>query len=365
MGTHPLIYIRTDANNKIATGHMMRCLSIAKACLLMGMQVCFVVSDNESRSLFHSFIEDNFSQKDRSFPSVCLLQTAVYNDLEQELSELTCMLVTNKVSLFLVDSYFATPGYLSAITKITKTAYLDDLRSFDPDVDLLINYDIIPQKSLAEYKAFYQSPKQCLLGGLYTPLRSQFQNSHFTIRKFGTDIPKPVILVTTGGSDPYHFTLRFLQAACHLPVSFHVVVGAFNTDKETLSCFAANYSDTIILHEQVTDMASLMSDCDFAISAAGTTLYELCALGIPSVSYTMADNQITTAAVFEEEGAIYYAGDIRLKEEVIPEILRRLEEITLMSDNFSKRMSAHKTMRGLVDTKGASRIAEALFLCME
>lgn len=45
------IYFRTDGNSEIATGHLMRCLAIARACARMGAAVAFIVSDEESLSL--------------------------------------------------------------------------------------------------------------------------------------------------------------------------------------------------------------------------------------------------------------------------------------------------------------------------
>ena len=399
MGTDRLIYIRTDANNTIATGHMMRCLSIADACLQKGMQVCFVVSDEESRSVFDTLAPNAISSEYLPFVSVSVLQTALYHDLEKELPEFTDMIVTNEVDILLLDSYFVTPSYLETLGQVTKTAYIDDLRKFDSPVDLLVNYDIIPDALTEEYKASYQNAGSCLLGGLYTPLRRQFHNCSFTIREFMPDSSKkPNILLTTGGSDPHHFCLHFLQAAKQMPVTFHVVIGRLYTDKDALTNyvkrhdndnepqhakpFSDNVACDIVLHENVSDMAALMASCDFAVSAAGTTLYELCALGVPSVSFTMADNQMVTAKVFDSQGAVYYAGDIRpasdfslrvsdlshrpgINNEVIERIIKRLAEMTLMSDNYSKRKSAHETMRRLVDTNGASRIAEALLLCMK
>jgi len=388
MGTNRLIFIRTDANKEIATGHMMRCLSVANACLQKGMQVCFVVSDEESKSVFDALVRDTVSLPTSSALAVRVLSTGVYHNLEQELAELTDMIVINKAAVLLLDSYFVTPAYLEAIRKVSRIAYMDDLRSFDYKVDLLINYDIIPDNMLSEYRMSYQNAGKCLLGGLYTPLRSQFLHQRFAVREFtesactsnlhSTQIP--AVLVTTGGSDPYHFCLHFLEAAKHLPLTFHVVIGRLNTDKEALA--EAFSLCNVIFHENVSDMASLMAECDFAVSAAGTTLYELCALGVPTVSYTMADNQMAAAHAFDAQGAVYLAGDIRpardfslrtgnlshrpaINNEVINRIVNYTEEMTLASDNFAKRKSAHETMRRLVDGNGSSRIAEALLLCTE
>lgn len=351
MGTDRLVYFRTDGNNHIATGHLVRCLSIADACFSLGMKVCFLVSDQESKALLQSF------DPACRFP-VRILETAVYDDLEKELPEVLGMLneAGQAEQIFFLDSYYVTEHYLSAVRTAAKVAYLDDLQLFDYPADLLINYDVIPESRSASYQAAYQNAARTLLGASYTPLRAQFTDLQPYCRDRVSNI-----LVTTGGSDPYHFCLKLIEAfranssmdLCQL----HVVVGRLNEDKDKLYKLADELP-FLQLHENVSDMASLMTSCDLAVSAAGTTLYELCAAGVPSMSFCLADNQMTAAKAFDEAGIIPCAGDIRCNcDEVLVKIMNF---VTDMLGNFQKRLTAQATMRQLVDGKGAMRIAKAL-----
>ena len=351
MGTDRLVYFRTDGNSHIATGHLVRCLSIADACFSLGMKVCFLVSDQESKALLQSF------DPACRFP-VRILETAVYDDLEKELPEVLGMLneAGQAEQIFFLDSYYVTEHYLSAVRTAAKVAYLDDLQLFDYPADLLINYDVIPESRSASYQAAYQNAAHTLLGASYTPLRAQFTDLQPYCRDRVSNI-----LVTTGGSDPYHFCLRLIAAFrensfLHL-CQLHVVVGRLNEDKDKLYKLADELP-FLQLHENVSDMASLMASCDLAVSAAGTTLYELCAAGVPSMSFCLADNQLTAAKAFDEAGAIPCAGDIRCNcDEVLVKIMNF---VTDMLGNFQKRLTAQATMRQLVDGKGAMRIAKAL-----
>ena len=351
MGTDRLVYFRTDGNSHIATGHLVRCLSIADACFSLGMKVCFLVSDQESKALLQSF------DPACRFP-VRILETAVYDDLEKELPEVLGMLneAGQAEQIFFLDSYYVTEHYLSAVRTAAKVAYLDDLQLFDYPADLLINYDVIPESRSASYQAAYQNAARTLLGASYTPLRAQFTNLQPYCRDRVSNI-----LVTTGGSDPYHFCLRLIAAFrknsfLHL-CQLHVVVGRLNEDKDKLYKLADELP-FLQLHENVSDMASLMTSCDLAVSAAGTTLYELCAAGVPSMSFCLADNQLTAAKAFDEAGAIPCAGDIRRScDEVLGNVMNF---VTYMSENSKKRKAALETMRQLVDGKGAMRIAKAL-----
>ena len=368
MGTDSIIYIRTDGNFKIATGHLVRCLCIAQALESMGKSVCFLVSDTTSSNLLKDIARSFFADYSFSF-EVKILHSAVYNNIELELDELksfltkvsttfsskqTCNTLYHKPVL-LIDSYFVTKTYLESLQNYAKTAYIDDLRAFDYKVNLIVNYDVIPLSKEIEYKQAYTKADTLLLGALYTPLRRQFQNQTVSLR---ADIQN--ILVTTGGSDPYNFTETVLAnlLPCSPHFHFHIVVGKLFKNTVPLENLAKQHPQ-IHLHYNVSDMASLMKECDYAISAAGTTLYELCALGIPAISFTMADNQIIMAETFDETGAVIYAGDIRTEEtsQVCDHIHAHLKSLLLDSE---KRAAQHQTMRLQVDGNGAIKIAEAI-----
>lgn len=377
MGCNQLVIIRTDANSNISSGHLMRCLSIADACVRLGMKVRFIVSDKESDGFVTSFSCqqdldcDNTSQIFWK-PSVEILSNADYQDLEQELSSLPDTLkkmiseegCSYDTTVFLLDSYFVTPKYLKSLKEDIRTAYIDDLQLFDYPVDLVINYDVIPPEKQTVYEAAYRQSGKILLGLSYSPLRQQFQNVDYSVRSKANDV-----IVTTGGSDPYRICREIVQrfasgnhsmtnkikdTALH---TLHIIVGKYNEEREVLLELAKELP-FLQLHENVTNMAALMSRCDLAISASGTTLYELCAVGVPTISFTMADNQLTAAHAFAKAGAIPCAGDVRTeKDQVIDNILSFMTE---MSQSIDKRKSAHDAMSRLVDGKGAMRIAKAL-----
>lgn len=361
MGCNQLVIIRTDANSKISSGHLMRCLSVADACQRLGMKVYFLVSDKESDTFVNSMLGN--------LQTVCshlILPNADYQDLEQEISTLPHALkdimkqeeCSYDTTVFLLDSYFVTSKYLESLKGDIKTAYIDDLQLFDYPVDLVINYDIIPPEKMAAYEAAYGQAEKTLLGPSYTPLRPQFQNIDYCVRNEVNDI-----IVTTGGSDPLHICIEIAQRFvkyhsknASLP-TLHIILGKYNEDRDALLKLAEELP-FLQLHENVTDMAALMSHCDLAISASGTTLYELCAVGIPTIGFTMADNQLTAAHAFAEAGAIPCAGDVRTEKKQVIE--RILDFMTEMSESIDKRRSAHDAMSRLVDGNGAMRIAKAL-----
>ena len=374
MGTDSVIYIRTDGNSKIATGHLVRCLCIAQALESLGKSACFLVSDEDSFSLLKDLSASVFSGYTFSF-DVKILKTACYDNMELELEELAVLLTSADPTLttqdtsqtansaflkpiFFVDSYFVTEDYFSSLNKFAKVAYMDDLRAFDYKVDLLVNYDVIPPAREQEYHLSYTNAGISLLGAEYTPLRKQFQNQEVSLHN---QIKK--ILITTGGSDPYDFTFTLSKylLSLELALELHVVVGSLFKNTDSLEELTKQYP-SLHLHYNVGDMASLMKQCDYAVSAAGTTLYELCALGIPAVSISMADNQIPMSKTFAEVDAVPYVGDIRVqKYEDMDFILHQISNhlISLCEDS-SKAHLQHNKMRRLIDGNGAIKIAEEL-----
>ena len=359
----PDIWIRTDGNEKIATGHLMRCLSIARACAGQQKNVCFLVADTQSETL----LQERFA-----FPSEFEIKClhSDYQGMEKELPALERIMhqehsssehiLSKKKPWILVDSYYVTIPYLEALRNWGHVAYLDDLSLFSYPVDCIINYDIPESKK----PSCYSAAARCLLGTAYTPLRAQFQDVPYVVRQDAEHI-----LLSTGGTDPFQVAEKILDrmvmkshlsdSALSVPTDyeFHVITSRLSPCYDRLTALSSKYPN-IHIHENVQDMAGLMSRCDLAVSAGGTTLYELCAVGVPTISFVMADNQISAVQSFAASDIIPCAGDVRIDiNRVLDAICHFLAEKQM---SYSKRLVLSDRMRSFVDGYGAARIAEAL-----
>lgn len=336
------ILIRTDGNQEIATGHLMRCLSVAQALRELNIPVLFAVADENSGQLIRSFMA-----ADKEFPVICLHTD--YRNPAAELDRLCAAIFQNNIGCVLIDSYFVSAAYLEGLHKAAKTAYIDDICSFDYPVDLIINYDADPPAD------FYRKCRYKLLGLSYTPLREQFRGLHPEVRPQVKDV-----LISTGGTDPCGVAKRLMDRLLCLPgkqdICYHILAGPMHSGRAALKLLA-DRNPEIRLYEQVSDMAALICRCDLAVSAAGTTLYELCAAGVPAVSFTMADNQLAGARDMERFAGIPYVGDVRTAADFIEKLT---EAIFSLSSSYDKRYSLAHSMHKMVDGNGSVRIAEGL-----
>ena len=168
------------------------------------------------------------------------------------------------------------------------------------------------------------------------------------------------LFISTGGTDPFSIASglahRLLSSDDWKDTCLHLLTGPMHLHRYQLVSLAETDS-RVVLHENVTEMASLMAECDLAFSAGGTTLYELCAVGVPSVSYTMADNQIPGVKAFDEAGLIPWIGDVRNNPNFYE---KAVEQLSALASDADRRRAQSLRMRMAIDGAGADRIAEAL-----
>ena len=108
-------------------------------------------------------------------------------------------------------------------------------------------------------------------------------------------------------------------------------------------------------------MSELMLNCDVAISAAGSTLYELCATQTPTITYILEDNQQPVADAFAELKVLMNCGDIRNMGPVILADKLIYNAINLCED-YDKRKMISRLQASIVDGKGASRIIDSVIV---
>lgn len=349
------IVVRADANHKIGMGHIMRCLSIADAFASAGHYVSFILADNTVENLV----------KDRGYE--ISVMNSDYISMEEEKRPSTTP------DIIIVDSYFVTAKYLTNLhDKVNtggKLVYIDDVYAFPYPVDILVNYNAYstPEKYDKLYTNASADKPQMILGPTYAPLRSMFRGiPHKKQNKVVKDV-----LISTGGSDELHLALsiiRFLLNHQNDGRRYHFLLGAMNTDKDEIKGMEG---DGIVLHENVSDMKSFICSCDLAVSAAGSTLYEICACGVPLITYSLADNQIIGAEAFDRLGLGKNAGDLRdpdstdhnavmsgrLRSNAVELILTEAEKL---ADDYENRVSMGARMQELIDGFGAARMVQKI-----
>lgn len=349
--------IRVDGNLPLGLGHVMRCLSIADALKDYGWDVLFVLGCDSRYELIES----------RGF-RYSLLQTG-YRNLDDEIPELANLIHEYETSILLVDSYYASQQYFTRLSRVVDVAYLDDWMDVCYQVSFLINYNAYAD--LARYKKLYDEQKlshpKFALGIKYAPLRTEFQ--HVDKKKISSETKKCLVLV--GGSDPERMAMRIARIlidnkAEFLNCAFHFVLGNMEPDLDCLRSLSEN-EEYIFIHQDVINMAELMKGMDIAISASGTTLYELCACGIPSLIYCLADNQKRACEYFAKENVMISVGDARATEDFDSTLVDRLAE--LVSDRVLREALSSRAQL-LVDGKGSQRLSkwltnECLGKCLE
>ncbi len=336
-----MLYIRTDMNRIIATGHMMRCLSIADAAKMRGEDTTFLLADDQAADLL---TKRGYRYK--------ILHTK-WNEMEAELPVLLQYIKEWSIRAILIDSYQVTQEYLKRLSEAVKTFYIDDLNAFVYPVSGLICYASYWEKF--HYPARYKNTK-LYLGLQYAPLRKEFCGCK---KKLIKPLVKNLLLMS-GGSDPYDILSKVLKKLEKSAFeTIQVICGVYNTKYDALRKTYQSHKNICI--QKATDHVDVcMKQADLAISAGGTTLYELCAVGTPTISYSFADNQLDNVKTFQRQGMIDYAGDARW-DDVASRIVRLVEAQTVDAKMRAKRS---ENMQKLVDGKGAGRIAGQLMNCL-
>mgnify|MGYP004459473051 FL=1 len=381
-----MVVIRADANSKIVMGHVMRCLSVVDALVKRGEEVLFVTADDTPVPLLTK----------KGIP-YRVLHTD-YADMEAELPKLWNALselpqgpgvpeaaLPQRNTFILVDSYYVTEKYLVALKKRITTIYMDDIYAFSYPVDMLINYNIYGEEMGYEKDAAFADTK-LLLGTEYVPLREEFAAGagYAQSRKelsAETENVTPAedrlhqmaeqgrtadggILITTGGSDSFNLAGQLLMEAMKYDAlkekEYHAVSGSLNPHIGELQALAEKH-ENIHIHCNVTNMAELMAESEVALSAGGSTLYELCAMGVPVIAFSFAENQERLVQTFVKRGIAQYGGNYRKDgNKMIQNTIAGLE---MLLEDENLRAEYRKKARTLVDGKGADRIAEAILSC--
>lgn len=337
-----MIGIRADANGKIGMGHVMRCMSVAKQLKAQGEEVLFILSEAYAKK----DIEKN------GFACVCLDNH--YNEKNKEMAALAEIIKKYAVSKLLLDSYEVTREYMSALKACCRVCYIDDLNLFRYPADMIINYTF--QTDRTKYDGMGYGNEVFLLGEAYVPLRPEFGQEAAAVKE-----QVDSIFLTTGGTDEYDMVIGILRGMQLEPklaaMKKRVVIGKFYQKPEELYRLAEEYGQIEISHD-IPDIWNIMGKSDVAVSAGGTTLAELCACGLPTVCFTIAENQLPNTAAYATAGIMLLAGNVLTERSRVIENV--VSDVRMLAADFDTRKKLAKAAKAAIDGRGAFRIAEEI-----
>ena len=335
------VLIRADGNEKIGSGHIMRTKSIATELKGLGAKVLYALADERGKRLINN-----------EFQSVVL--SSNYECLDDEIDALSSVIKEQKIKLILLDSYFVTPKYFKELKKLAKVAYIDDLDAFAYECEALINYGAFFDKN--EYKTRQNLAKKHFLGSEFAPLRAHF----IFFFKSSKNTQKKQVLLTTGNTDLLGIMPRLLEAFLSdeslKNLEFLAISGAFNEHENKLLALSAKHKNIKVL-KSPENMAQIMAEADFVLSAGGSTLYELASLAKAVICFSIAANQNNIKS-WADTGAMLYAGDAKADSHSVVTKSVNLLKSLLNDENLAKTLG--QKAHFFVDGKGAIRLAKKL-----
>ena len=338
--TAPLI-IRADASAAIGTGHVMRCLALAQAFRRTGGRAIFAQAETTPA------LEQRLR---REQCEIVPLETVRGSAAD---ADRTVKLAREYGAKWVVaDGYCFDADWQRQIRDAgLRLLVIDDYgQATHYHADVVLNQNLSAEASL------YSScdpDTRLLLGPRYALLRQEFLAADRPVRDFAR--PARRVLVTLGGSDPDCITAQVITALKTVPgIEAVVVIGGSNPHFQALQAMLADDSP-IRLVVDVANMPDLMAWADVAVTAAGSTSWELAAMGLPALQLILAENQKAIAEALHREGVTVNMGDFHeVKAETIAAHLGAL------LDDAPRRGAMSARGIRLVDGHGASRVAAAV-----
>lgn len=345
------IAFRLDASPLIGTGHFARCLTLANALRAAGAQtlmVCRHLPDamaQQARADGHALVllaPSDVPAGDA--PHANWLGTS-----EAEDARVTARALQDEAwDWLVVDHYALGAGWEQALRPLARRILaIDDLADRAHACDLLLDQNL--QSGDGDRYAGLLPPHcRALVGPAYALLRPEFRDA--AQREGETDARR--INIFFGGIDAAGMTLQALEELGPLlagGMAADVVAGKNSPHLPAIRerCEALGAA----LHVQSGEMAKLFAAADLGIGAGGSTSWERCRMGLPTVVVSVADNQRSGCQALRDHGAAMWLGDA---QDLRPGVIRDAAEA--LAADAPARLAMAQRCQALVDGRGTERV---------
>lgn len=370
-----IIVFRADASLQIGTGHVMRCLALADALKAEGVECHFICREHPGNLIDYIRSKDYhvhalaYGPQLKASPLPINRLTAesqlthaawLGSTQAQDSAECAEYMVALQPDWLIVDHYALDVQWESVLQPYyRKLMVIDDLADRVHVCQLLLDQNL--GREAQHYAGLVPDDCQVFVAPQFALLRPEFAELRKYSLKRRTCPRLKHLLITMGGVDQPNATGQVLEALkrCPLPAGCRitVVMGAAAPWLAKIQAQAAlmPWSTEVLVNIQ--DMAQRMADCDFAFGAAGSTSWERCCLGVPTMMVILAENQLAIGEALDRSGAAILIGrstDKDFHAQCVTRFSQCLDEAERLN-----RMS--QAAAGVTDGTGSQLIAQWLF----
>lgn len=306
------IAFRADASLQMGSGHVMRCVTLADALKQKGAECHFLCREHPGHLIelirgkghaVHVLSYEPESLIDRNGPA-----HAAWLGATQEQDAQACLPILQALQpdWLIVDHYALDIRWEESLRPFCRRLMvIDDLADRVHQCDLLLDQNL--GRKPTDYAGLVPEACTGLVGPQYALLRPEFAALRETSLKRRDEPRLRSILISMGGVDGPNATSRVLDALrkCVLPegCQLSVVMGPKAPWLQQVGDAAREMPWPTEVLVNVTDMGALMASSDLSIGAAGSTSWERCCLGVPSIILVLAENQRFISFELDKAGA--------------------------------------------------------------
>jgi UDP-2,4-diacetamido-2,4,6-trideoxy-beta-L-altropyranose hydrolase len=318
--------LRADASSSIGVGHVMRSLAFGEAMRDAGFEVVLASVDlpigmrEEAHKCGITIVDLNCE----SFGSDDALATLALNG-----------------AVLVIDGYRFEREFFEILeNESAGLVIIDDnveTKALAPSV--LINQN---PHATSEMYAHLSGNTRLFLGLQYALLRREVREA----AKLSVIPVAKKVFVAMGGSDYLKLTGPIVLALKDLDIELCVAVGPANSQRQQLEDVVHSVPRARIINqvEYITELAS----STLAILAAGSSLWEAAALGVPTIGLIVANNQLGLAKVSQKLGFSVVL-DVRSKFS-IEEVTGNVQELLAANSALN---SMRRSGKQLVNVDGS------------
>jgi UDP-2,4-diacetamido-2,4,6-trideoxy-beta-L-altropyranose hydrolase len=333
--TGPRILFVVDAGPRVGGGHVMRSLTLARALEAEGCAAAFLGPPAMADVL------DVFAPEMRRLTAS-----------SGEPRDLVRAVGPEAFDAVVFDHYGLSDREHRSIGQGRPVLAIDDLADRPLGADLVV--DSGPARQASDYEGLLEPRARLLLGPRFAPVRPEFAALRETALAWRGE-PVQRILVAMGLTDVGGITARLVERL-RLRVGdagLDIVLGSAAPSLPGLSKVARRDA-RLALHVDTPHMPRLTAEADIAVGAAGSSAWERCTLGLPTLQVVLADNQRAAARAMADQGAALTlelaAADFEAQFD---------RGLTRLLRDAELRRSLARASAELCDGQGATRVAQA------